>query len=162
FRRMVSDLDLEDIVHFHGIVPIERVAEAMAHADLGIEPKGGTPFSDEAFSTKIFEFMMVGVPVIASDTTVHRRYVDEHAVRFFRVGDHRELARAVRELHAEPKARQAYVRRGRELVSSLSWEVRKQGYFDLVDSYVKQAGQRAQNAPRRDLRSAEADKGSSA
>lgn len=158
FRQMVADLGLEDIVHFNGIVRIEQVAQAMAQADIGVEPKGGTPFSDEAFSTKIFEFMMVGVPVVASDTTVHRRYVDDRAVRFFHVGNHVELARAVLDLYGDHKARGAYVRRGRELVSTMSWEVKKQGYFDLIDSYVNGAGNRERARRRREV---EADRGSS-
>jgi glycosyltransferase involved in cell wall biosynthesis len=44
----------------------------MENADLGVVPKRNDPFGDEAFSTKILEFMAMGVPVIVSETRIDR------------------------------------------------------------------------------------------
>jgi len=42
------------------------------NADLGIVPKRKDNFGNEAFSTKILEFMAMSVPVIVSDTMVDK------------------------------------------------------------------------------------------
>ena len=138
FREYAEKQQVEDIVYFNGVVPIEEVADAMAGADIGIEPKGGDSFSDEAFSTKIFEFMMVGVPVVASDTKVHRRYVDENSVRYFKVGDARDLANGVLALANDTERYDQSVARGYEVMNELSWENKKKKYFALADMLTNQ------------------------
>ena len=64
----------------------------MAEADLGIVPKRNDSFGDEAFSTKILEFMASGVPVVVSSTRVDRHYFNDKVVRFFPSGDIGRLA----------------------------------------------------------------------
>ncbi len=54
----------------------------MSKADLGIVPKRAAGFGDEAFSTKILEFMALGVPVIASETQIDRYYFTIHWLGF--------------------------------------------------------------------------------
>ncbi len=136
YRRMVEDYGLEDHVHFMGLAPIDRIAAIMAQADIGVEPKRAEAFSNEAFSTKILEFMMAGVPVIASDTTVHKRYIGEELVRYFRSGDAYELAAAIEQLHGDPGLRQEYIDRGRRFMDDYNWEARKHVYFALADSLL--------------------------
>ena len=43
---------------------MKQIAEVMANADLGIVPKRNDPFGGEAFSTKILEFMSLGIPIV--------------------------------------------------------------------------------------------------
>ncbi|NJL72862.1 MAG: glycosyltransferase family 4 protein, partial [Candidatus Competibacteraceae bacterium] len=86
-----------------------RVAEIMAAADIGVVPKRANSFGNEAYSTKIMEFMAVGVPVIVSSTRVDRFYFDDSVVRFFESGNVEALTEAMDELLSDP-ARRAAVR----------------------------------------------------
>ena len=65
---LTKDLGLENRVIFHNPRPLRNIAEVMENADLGIVPKRSDTFGDEAFSTKILEFMALRVPVIVSNT----------------------------------------------------------------------------------------------
>ncbi|HZZ17763.1 MAG TPA: glycosyltransferase, partial [Opitutaceae bacterium] len=55
-----SELELDDCVRFFEPVRITEIAGVMAEADLGVVPKRADSFGNEAYSTKIMEFMSLG------------------------------------------------------------------------------------------------------
>lgn len=134
FRTMVQHLDLEQQVIFHGPVSMEEVAVAMSQCHLGVEPKFNTGFSNEAFSTKILEFMLAGVPVVVSDTMVHRYYIDESLVHYVPAGDSAALAGAIAHLHAHRDICQGYVQRAHTFIKTFNWQCKQNEYLELVDS----------------------------
>ncbi|MBD3317336.1 MAG: glycosyltransferase [Chitinivibrionales bacterium] len=137
FVKMVKDRALEDKVLFKGLITIDLVADVMAQADLGVEPKSSEGFGDEAFSTKILEFLMVGTPVVVSDTRVHQLYLTDKEVKFFRAGNSGELAEGIGALYQSPELRRGYTERGLAFMSENNWAVKKGVYFNLVDSLIK-------------------------
>jgi glycosyltransferase involved in cell wall biosynthesis len=134
FRTMVQRLKLEQQVIFHGPVPMEEVAVAMSQCHLGVEPKFNTGFSNEAFSTKILEFMLAGVPVVVSDTAVHRYYIDESLVHYVPAGDSAALAGAIAHLYAQPEICRGYVQRAHNFIKTFNWHCKQNEYLELVDS----------------------------
>ena len=132
FKRIASELQLADVVFFKGLVPLEDVAAAMSNADIGIEPKLSNVFSDEAFSTKILEFMLMGLPVIASETTAHKYYIDKSLVKYYPPGDAKSLADAILSLRSSPHFRRELVENGLKFIAKNNWNVRKTEYINLV------------------------------
>jgi glycosyltransferase involved in cell wall biosynthesis len=133
-RALADRLGLNGSVRFFASVPLDRIPGVMANADLGVVPKRADGFGNEACSTKIMEFMSQGVPVIASRTKVDTCYFDDTVVRFFPSGDAQGLADAILELIRSKGLRDSLSAAGKEYVARNSWDVRKQDYFDLVDS----------------------------
>jgi glycosyltransferase involved in cell wall biosynthesis/peptidoglycan/xylan/chitin deacetylase (PgdA/CDA1 family) len=131
--KLARDLGLNGTVKFLGKVPLDRIPEVMAQADLGVVPKRADSFGNEAYSTKIMEFMSQGVPVVASRTAIDTYYFNDRVVRFFPSGDVDALADAIVELARRKDLRDAQVAAGYEYVACNNWELRKQEYFDLVD-----------------------------
>lgn len=131
-HEQVTQLQLEQHVKFFGVLPLEQIAEVMANADVGVEPKLANSFSDEAFSTKILEFMTLGVPVIASDTSVHKYYITDDVVEYFHAGSVEELVVAIRKLYNEPEFRVKLVERASEYIKDFSWDKRKGAYLELA------------------------------
>jgi glycosyltransferase involved in cell wall biosynthesis len=136
-KNMVKQHRLEDRVTVAGSVPIEQVAETMVTVDLGVVPKRKDSFGNEAFSTKIMEFMAMGVPVVASRTRVDEYYFNEHLVQFFDSGNAEDLAARILELIHDPERRNALRASGTEFISGNNWDVKKSEYLDLVDRLVK-------------------------
>jgi glycosyltransferase involved in cell wall biosynthesis len=133
-EELAKDLGLGDSVRFFSPLRIHEIADVMARADLGVVPKRANSFGNEAYSTKIMEFMSVGVPAVVSSTKVDRYYFDESVVRFFESGNADELAEAMYEILKNPQMRCDMVERAAKYASQNSWETRKADYLQLVDS----------------------------
>lgn len=134
--ELVQTLGLNDRVHFFNPRPIKQIAEVMAAADLGVVPKRADSFGNEAYSTKIMEFMSVGVPVVVSRTQIDRYYFNDSVVRFFESGNVDDLAEAMFEVLTNGELRSGLIARAREYAADNSWENRRGDYLQLVDSLL--------------------------
>lgn len=130
----VEKLGLANKVIFFESRSMREIAGVVADADLGVVPKRADSFGNEAFSTKIMEYMAEGVPVIVSQTKVDRFYFNDSIVRFFESGNVDELARAMLSLMTDAELRSKLAANAREYVARNSWDVKKHEYLRLVDS----------------------------
>jgi glycosyltransferase involved in cell wall biosynthesis len=138
-RSLIEQLHLENRVVLHERRPLWEMPKIVETARLGIVPKRKDNFGNDAFSTKILEFMAMGVPVIVSDTNVDRYYFDDSMVRFFQAEDEDDLARCMLDLIQHPQKCAALIERATEFVSQNDWAVKKQEYLNLVDSLLPSA-----------------------
>jgi glycosyltransferase involved in cell wall biosynthesis len=136
-QAMVIQKGLEDRVTLAGMIPLEQVAETMASVDLGVVPKRKNSFGNEAFSTKIMEFMAMGVPVLASNTRIDQWYFDEGQVQFFESENIGDLAAKIMELMRDSTNRSALRARGIKFIEKNNWGLKKYEYLDLVDGLVQ-------------------------
>jgi len=131
------ELGLHEQVRFFDPLPVHEVAEAMAGADLGVVPKRADSFGNEAFSTKILEFMSLGVPVVVSNTRIDRFYFDDSVVRFFESGNVDALAQAMLDVLRNRELRGRMVACASKHAAENSWESRKGDYLQLVDGLIE-------------------------
>jgi glycosyltransferase involved in cell wall biosynthesis len=133
---LIQELHLENRVFIRNPMPLREIAKVIESADLGIVPKRKDTFGNEAFSTKILEFMAMGVPVIVSDTQIDRYYFDDSVVKFFRGGDEEDLARCMLDLIEHPEKRKQLAAEATPFVEKMDWTAKKHEYLDLVDELV--------------------------
>lgn len=133
-KRLVQQLDLEESVKFCGGVPLDEMAAVIANVDLGVVPKRADSFGNEAYSTKIMEFMSQGIPVVVSRTKIDSLYFEEGVVHFFRSGDSQAMAEAMLDVINHPDLRESLIARGYEYVERNDWSRKKKQYLDLIDS----------------------------
>ncbi len=132
-KQMIRERGLEDRVVLSGLVPMEKVAEIMATIDLGIVPKRADSFGNEAFSTKVMEFMAMNVPVLASRTKIDEYYFNDRIVQFFESGNAQDLADKIRLLIEHPERRAELRACSADFIAQNNWDVRQHEYFGLVD-----------------------------
>ena len=148
--QLASDLGMAGRILFHDALPTEEIAEIMAASDLAVVPKrASSGFGNEAASTKIMEFMSLGVPLIVSNTKIDTFYHDGTRVRFFESENEADLGEAMLELWSDPDLRAQLAAGASQYIDQNSWTVRKQDYLALVDGLhgPEQAAEPAQ-APR--------------
>jgi glycosyltransferase involved in cell wall biosynthesis len=131
---LAAEMGFNGRVKFFDSVRIAEIATVMANADLGVVPKRADSFGNEAYSTKIMEFMSLGVPVVISKTKIDQYYFDDSVVRFFESGNTDALADAILDVLRNPALRQRMVANASDYSMRNSWESRKADYLRLADS----------------------------
>lgn len=135
-RLLVEELKLEGKVKLKDPLPLREIASIMANADLGVIPKRADSFGDEAFSTKILEFMALGVPVLAASTRIDRYYFNEELLRFFKSSDIDALAVAIVEAYQNRAVGAARAANALAFIEHNNWATKKGDYLDIVSKLV--------------------------
>jgi glycosyltransferase involved in cell wall biosynthesis len=136
-EKLVEELGLQQKVRVQNYQPIREIATLMSNADLAIVPKrASSSFGNEAASTKVQEFMAVGVPVVVSRTRIDSLYFNESMVRFFESENVDALADAIVELYAHPEQRRNLVEGANRHIQQNNWEVKQYEYLSVVDSLI--------------------------
>ena len=131
--KLTSELGLSERISFHDFLPTHEIAEIMALADLAVVPKRASSiFGNEAASTKIMEFMALGVPVIVSRTKIDSYYYDDSMVKFVESDNVDELAEAILLLWRCPDLRARLAANALEYVRRNNWTEKQADYLRLV------------------------------
>jgi glycosyltransferase involved in cell wall biosynthesis len=131
---LIDEFGLAERVKIMDRLPLDEVAKKIAAASVGVVPKRAEGFGNEAFSTKILEFMASGVPVIASRTRVDEHYFNPTLVRFFASGDERDLAAAMLDTFQNRAQARERAEAGLRFAIRNSWQERAGDYRQLIAS----------------------------
>ena len=144
--NLTHKLGLDENIHFFDPVRVTDIAQVIANSDIGLVPKRADSFGNEAYSTKIMEFMSTGIPVVVSRTKIDQYYFDDSVVRFFESGNITELVIAVIETLTSPERRERLITNAAVYSSRHSWEQRKSHYLKIVDDLIRYGKAKAQLA----------------
>ncbi len=130
---LAAELGFKGEVKFFEPVGVRQVARIMANADLGVVPKRADSFGNEAYSTKIMEFMSLGIPAVVSKTKIDQFYFNDSVVRFFESGNSDALAVAMIEVLKDDNLRRSLIANASAYADRHSWKQRKTDYLHIVD-----------------------------
>lgn len=131
-REIVSELDLGDRVMFHGSIPLEQIANALAEADVVLVPNRRNPFTELNFPTRIFEALRMEKPVIAPRTQGILDYFDEDSLFFFEPGSAEDLAAKIFEVYSNPLRTRQIVEKGKAVYLQHTWKTQGERLVALV------------------------------
>jgi glycosyltransferase involved in cell wall biosynthesis len=138
FLELLNELGLQGFVKYHGPVSHEVIAEAIEKIDLGIIPNKRNPFTEINMPTRIFEYLSMGKPVIAPNTTGIRDYFDKDSLPFFEPGDEKSLAAQILNLYQNPSFRQDCLIRGNKIYQAHRWELESKKLVNIVKNISPQ------------------------
>jgi glycosyltransferase involved in cell wall biosynthesis len=138
--KLILELHLTDKILVYDFLPTHEIVDRMANADIGVVPKRNDSFGGDAFSTKTFEFMALGVPVIVSGTRIDRYYFNDEVVQFFTPEDDKDLADAMLLLIMDKVRWEQLARNGLAFAEKYSWDKRRYDYLQLVDRLTGSSG----------------------
>jgi glycosyltransferase involved in cell wall biosynthesis len=132
-ERRVAGLGVADRIVLDGRhLPHRAVLERVRGASVGVVPNLPTPLNRFALSSKLFEYVVLGVPVVSAALPTICEHFDDSEVLFFRPGDARSLAAALLETAADPAAAATRARNARRRYAEYSWEVNSGRYRRLL------------------------------
>lgn len=123
-NKLVQDNELASSVHFFGRQPFHKFYSFMKFADANIIPHKSNGHTDNTVPHKLFQAMMVGKPVIVSSSAPLKRIVNyAKSGVVFEAGDEKDLANAIRKLHADRTLQNQLGQNGvRATNTELNWE----------------------------------------
>jgi glycosyltransferase involved in cell wall biosynthesis len=129
-----------DRVHLNGRVPIDDLPALLAGSDIGLVPSLPEPYLQYSLSTKLLEYAAMGLPIIASDLATFRAHFAAEAIRFVAGGDPVPLARAIRELAADPAAAARLGAEAHRQAADYAWQLQVPRYLDVVGRLIRRRG----------------------
>lgn len=137
--KLAEELRLNGRVVFFPNRPLTEIVDIIANADLGVVPKRADGFGNEAYSTKIMEFMSQGVPMVVSRTKIDSFYFNDQVVKFFESGNVEDMADAMWTVMSNKAVRDSLIQNGLVYAEKNSWKNREEDYLNLIDSLTADA-----------------------
>lgn len=137
FQHLAAQLGLLNRVHFAGQIPLAELPSHTASAHLGLTLIQNSCASYyHTLPNKIFEYIMAGIPVVASDFPAMAQVIRQHqvgeAVRD--PSSPLEVAEAVRRVMSDPDAYDRLRANAHRAARILNWETEQEHLLDVYRS----------------------------
>jgi glycosyltransferase involved in cell wall biosynthesis len=130
-QELVQSMGLESWVEFRSPVPVERIPDIILTADVGVSPIVQSSYSDLCLSTKVLEWLQMGLPVVASRTKAMMHYLDG-SIFFFEPESVAGFVEQVRACYADPDAARDKVASAQAILREIGWHVQQKKYLAII------------------------------
>ena len=137
-RAAVTSLELEDRVKFKDAVPPAALHGYTCSADIGVTLLEDTCLNHRfALPNKLFEYLMAGLPVLASDLPEMGRIVDEYGVgRVVYPDKPEEIARVLQQMIDDPAQCKSWSAGAERVLETFNWEIASQIFRRIYKNLV--------------------------
>jgi glycosyltransferase involved in cell wall biosynthesis len=133
-----AELGIEDRVWVSPTFLSQReVLKAVQPASVGVIPNLPTKLNRFALSTKLLEYVALGVPVVCSDLPTLREHFSEDEVLFFEAGNPEALAHALETTAKDPAAARRRADAALRRYESYRWPISAKRYVDALNSCLE-------------------------
>jgi glycosyltransferase involved in cell wall biosynthesis len=135
------ELGVASHVHYLGYVSFEKMIEEILATDVAIVPMRRNPYSVLVHTNKMYEYMALKRPIIASRLGAVASYFPENTLLYFTSDDAEDLARQILYAADNPEEMSARTRRVAALYEAYRWEHEKRKYVRVYHDLVGSGGQ---------------------
>lgn len=138
-NRLVTDLQLRDVVEFRQPVPYESMPELLRTATIGMSSLTPNVSFQRSLQIKPFEFMVMGIPVLGCRVPSIEFYVEQTGSGVIIDPVTQEsIAAAINDLLAHPEKRLAMGKAGRRATrEKYNWNVMEKRLFNIYQKVLK-------------------------
>jgi glycosyltransferase involved in cell wall biosynthesis len=129
-------------IYFHDAVPVVELPQWTACASVGLQLLQNTCFNHySSLSNKLLEYLMAGVPVVASDLPEMRRVMDDTGAGLLvDSSDPCAIGEAVNRLLSDDQLREEMAKKAREARERYSWRREEKVLLDLYADLLADLG----------------------
>lgn len=133
---MRDELNLQQVVHFIPTVPLSRLPQYTAGADIAVQPIENTCFNHfSTDSNKLFEYIIAGVPSVATNFPEIRKIISQHDTGLLvPAGSDQALIDSLNELICNSALRKQFAENAKKAAKYLSWETQEKLLLDLYQT----------------------------
>lgn len=132
----ITELGMRDAVLLYEVQPLETIAMIINETDLGVVPYMSDRFMNLALSTKMFEYVASGLPVVASRLASSEELFGEDCLFYTAPGDPRILAEVIVRALRSPVEREQRRIKAHAAFQAFSGDVVAQEYLYLIKSHL--------------------------
>ncbi len=138
-ESLIDQLGISDVCEHHRWLSFPDLVTLLERSDVGIVAQRANPYSHLVNTTKMFEFLMMGVPAVCTRLRATESLIPESdgVVAYFDADDEVELAELLVELAGSPARRAVMAARGRDLTDRFGAHVQRRIYLEAVRSAVE-------------------------
>jgi glycosyltransferase involved in cell wall biosynthesis len=137
-RSLTTKLGLQQSVFFHEPVPIQEVPRLMVNSDIGVALLAGEhTYLRQALNVKLFEFLAMGLPAVATRVDSIKNYLGENVAMLSAPNDPQDVARCIRELYENSEKREQMRRAGLAFAAKNNWQTtHMHTYFRIIQKLL--------------------------
>lgn len=127
---------LGEIVRYLGPRRLEDLVTEIVSCDLGVIPNQRNAFTEINTPTRIFEYLVLGKPVIAPSTSGIREYFDDDSLLFFEPGNGIDLAKQIEHAISHPQEMWRMIQKGQQVYLDHTWDNERETLLNSVASIL--------------------------
>lgn len=139
-QQLARELGVDDRVDYLGFVPFEQMIEEILLADIALVPVRKNPYSVLVHTNKMYEYMALQRPVIASRLDSVAAYFPEDTLLYFAPDDDRDLARQLRHALTHPEKMRDRAAAAFRLYCQHAWTSERETYLGVYRELLAGAG----------------------
>jgi glycosyltransferase involved in cell wall biosynthesis len=128
---LAQRLRVEGNVTHLGFVPFETMIGEILAADVTVVPMEKNPYSVLVHTNKMYEYIALRRPVVASRLDSVAAYFPGDSLMFFEPGDESDLAEKLRYAFIHPEEMRRRVEKATEIYEAYRWEREKKKYLGV-------------------------------
>jgi len=113
-------------------LPQREVLMHAREASVGVIPNLPTTLNRFALSSKLFEYVALGIPVVSADLPTIQAHFSADELRFFRAGDPVSLAEALLDVAQDPEQAAARAEAARTRYAEYEWSSQLRRYLNVL------------------------------
>jgi glycosyltransferase involved in cell wall biosynthesis len=132
-RARADDLGVGEALYVSDrYLPRADVLRAVQSASVGVIPNLPTQLNRFALSTKLLEYVALGVPAVSSDLPTIKAHFSDDEVLFYRAGDARALADAIALVRTDPEGATRRALAARARYDEYRWGRNAEAYVSVL------------------------------
>ena len=131
FASEIAQRGLKEHIQYLGFVPIPVMLQELHAADAGIVAQESSPYSNLVHTNKMYEYIALGKPVLATRLKSVSAYFGDDAIGYFEPGNPESLAAAISDLVQHPEKRRLRAENARGLYDRYRWEKQREIYLSV-------------------------------
>jgi len=128
---LAREMKVDDRVKYLGFVSFDDMITELLSADVGVVSMKRNPYSDLVHTNKMYEFMALGQPVIATRLSSVSAYFPDDSVVYYEAGSADDLADKLHSVFAHPEEVDARVEKATEIYETYRWDRESRKYLGV-------------------------------